>query len=397
MRKGWLLVGFIVIAITFTGCGTASSFQDAGKKCFAQGNYEEAAANFSSAIQKNPNRTDYYIDYGLSLIALGNYEEAITQFEQAYREKDISIVRENNKKILRGKGIAYYLSKKYTEAIEQFDQALQIRELTELNRDILYYKGSSLMAIGSYDLATDAYTQILSDNKEDKDALLDRANCYRILGDYENSLADYEYAITLDPKNYDAYFGMYSLLLELGKETDASEILTKIEAIEGDSSEDRYQQAKLHYYQGSYETALTELEESYAEGYTESLFFIGEIYRQKKDYQRAIYYYENYLTDGLIQTPNIYNQIGYCLIKTGEYLKAIDYLEMGIAMNHAGIMKALLKNEIIAYENLGEFDLALEKLQMYVQYYPNDLEAKREETFLKTRTIQTEINDMEEE
>jgi tetratricopeptide (TPR) repeat protein len=398
MRKGWLSVGFIVIAITtFTGCGTAGSFQNAGKKCFAEGKYEEAAANFSSAINKNPNRTDYYIDYGLSLVAMGNYEEAIVQFDQAYLEKDISIIRENNKRILRGKGIAYYMSKKYPEAIEQFDQALQISELRELDRDILYYKGSALMAIGSYDLATAVYTQILSDNKEDGEALLDRANCYRILGDHESSLADYDYAITLDPKNYDAYFGMYSLLLESGMEKEAAEILTKIEGIEGDSSDDQFQRAKLHYYQGDYETALVELEESYTKGYTEALFFIGEIYRQKKDYQRAIYYYETYLTDGMIQTPNVYNQIGYCLIKTGDYLKAIDYLEKGIAMNHAGIRKALLKNEIIAYESLGEFELALEKLQKYLENYPNDLEAKREETFLKTRTIVTEIKDLEEE
>ena len=182
MKKKLLLIGLMVLVVSaLTGCNSAGKYDNDGKKYFSQGKYEEAADSFLKAIAQNPNRTDYYIDYGMTLTALGRYEDAIVQFDQAYRDKDIGIIKKNNKKLLRGKGIAYFYSGQYEKALEQFELALQIRELSELNRDILYYKGSSLRAIGSYDLAVEAYDTILSEDETLAPAILLRANCYQVM------------------------------------------------------------------------------------------------------------------------------------------------------------------------------------------------------------------------
>ena len=61
-------------------------------------------------------------------------------------DKKRPIVQANNKRALRGKGIAYVNTHNYLEAINHFDEALSISELSDLNMDILYYKGYVLIS-----------------------------------------------------------------------------------------------------------------------------------------------------------------------------------------------------------------------------------------------------------
>jgi hypothetical protein len=61
-------------------------------------------------------------------------------------------------------------------------------------------------------------------------------------------------------------------------------------------------------------------------------------------------------------------------------------LETGINYAHNDMKRELLKSLIIVYENLGDFENALIKLESYLASYPGDEDAKREEIFLKSRT-----------
>jgi tetratricopeptide (TPR) repeat protein len=396
MKKKLLSMGLLFILITsFSGCSTAGDFYNDGKKSFVNGNYEEAASSFVAAINANPNRADYYIDYGMSLIALHKYEEALAQFDLAYMEKDILLVKQNNKRILRGKGIVYYQLLQYEKAIEEFKEALKINELSKLDMDILYYMGSSLMTIGSYGEAIETYTKLFTIDGENTVAFNNRALCYRNLGDYEKSLVDYDMAIKISPNNYGAYLGKYLLLMESGDEAGAIDSLSQAIEIELKTSEDRYNLAKVHFFQENYELALSEFSEGFANGFTEAYYYIGEVYRIKKDYQKAIYYYETFIKEGERLTPDVYNQIATCFIKSGDYKSAISYLEKGIAYNYAGTLQVLLKNEIIAYESLGKFDKAKTKIEEYLIGYPEDTQALREAEFINTRLIETVQSDVE--
>jgi tetratricopeptide (TPR) repeat protein len=71
-------------------------------------------------------------------------------------------------------------------------------------------------------------------------------------------------------------------------------------------------------------------------------------------------------------------------MRLGEYKDALAYLQW--SMNYpSGSLRVLKKNEIIAHEKLGDFDTALEKIQEYINLYPEDQEALREWEFIKTR------------
>jgi tetratricopeptide (TPR) repeat protein len=390
MIKRLLSMGICLILVSMiAGCSLSDNLYQDGKKSFVDGNYEEAAVYFEAAIKENPNRADYYIDYGMSLIKLNQYEAALAEFDKAYVNKDVIIVNRNNKRLYRGKGIAYYYMLDYENAIVEFNKALDVHELSELDVDILYYIGSSFITIGAYDEAIKTYTKLIKRNKNTADAYNSRALCYRNQGDYELSLADYDAAIKLEPKNFSHYFGMYYLLAESGDEVSANEVLKMAAELTMETSADQYNLAKVHFYQGNYEEALSELSEGFKNGFTEAYYYIGEIYRIKKDYPKAVYYYDIFIEEGEIMAPNVYNQIASSLIKIGDYSQALNYLEQGIAYNHAATMKTLKKNEIIAYECLGEFAKAKEKLTQYLATYPKDEEAKREAQFVETRVAET--------
>ena len=396
MRKLFSMVMCLLLVAMISGCSLSGNLYQDGKKSFSTGDYEEAAAYFSSAIKENPKRSDYYIDYGMSLIKLGRYEEALKEFYQAFVNKDIIIVKRNNKRIFRGKGITYYYMQEFDKAIEEFQKALDIRELSELDVDILYYIGGSLMTTGTYEEAIKTYTNLIDLDKKSAAAYSSRALCYRNLGDYEKSLADYDQAILVEPSNYLHYFGKYYLLSESGDEAAANEVLTKASELEVKTSADKYNQAKIHFYQNNYEAALSELNEGFKNGFPEAYYYIGEIFRIQKDYPKAIYYYDLFIKEGEIMTPNVYNQIASCLIKTSEYALALSYLEKGIAYHNAGTMQILKKNEIIAYECLSDFSTAKEKLTEYRETYPNDSDAVREAQFLETRLTEVVTNTIEE-
>lgn len=399
MKKQLLILGMLcTMFLLLTGCSAGGSEYRSARKHFAKGNYEEAAVDFAKSIEQNPNRAEYYIDYGMTLIALEQYEDALKQFDQVYMDKLIPMVQKNNQKVLRGKGITYYFKREYEEAIRQFDAALSIGELSDLNLDILYYKGNALRKLGAYEEAAEVYTEIIEQYSKTAEALSKRAYTWRKTGDFVRSLEDCNLAISMKPNHYEYYFDKYKLMVDMGDMSEATNVLMQASEIGVDSKEDQYNMAKVHFYQGSYEVALTELNESYANGFYEANYYIGEIYSEQKDFSTAIYYYEKYIEEGhslktgrdqgfVSGATAVYHQIAICHMKQGNYSQALKYLEQGIAFEDIETLRPLMKSEIIAYEYMGQYDMALEKLASYMEAYPEDEEARRELLFLDTRQL----------
>lgn len=386
IMRGLLSVGLLFsIIIMLTGCSEAGKHYRNGKKYFENGNYDEAAKYFAFAIDDNPNRAEYYIDYGMTLIGLSRYDEAIEEFDRIIMDKKIAMVLGNNKRALRGKGIAYFNMLNFREAIKQFDDALNISVLSELDMDILYYKGKALMSSAAYKEAAEIYTDIISRFGEEAHILADRAYTYQRTGEYEKGLDDYDKAIALEANNYEYYFRKFHLLREIGRDAEANELLSQASQIEVKTKADKFNLAKVHFYQGLFDQAFPEFSEGFANGFVDAYFYIGEIYTNKKDYSTAKYYYEKYIEEEGRGTPEVYNQVASCLIKMEEYEQAIPYLETGMEYANSDMMRVLLKNEIIVYERLGDFEKALAKLQSYIAVYPKDEDARREEAFVMSR------------
>ena len=81
----------------------------------------------------------------------------------------------------------------------------------------------------------------------------------------------------------------------------------------------------------------------------------------------------------------IYDQLAICRMKLGEYAKALDAIQAGMQAGDPSVMRSLSFNEIVAYEHLGEFKKAQALIGSYLEMYPEDEAAKREQIFLQTR------------
>lgn len=384
MKKILLLVGLTtMISLVLIGCSSANKDYQEGRKYFLEENYEEAAKHFKEALGKNSNRAEYYIDYGMTLIQLGQYESAINSLDMGYQDKKIQIILENNKKIKRGKAIAYLHMGKYDEALNLFDEALEMKELPDMNMDILFYKGQTLRMLDRFEEARNAYTDILERDENNHRALSQRAYLNRLAGEYEQSLVDYDLAISLKPKEYDYYLGKYYVYSDMGNSVESAKVLAQMTDLEVVTAEDEYNLAKIYFYQGDKELALTKLQDSLAAGIDEAYFYIGELYEDEKNYELAIYNYDLYLESGVKDTGTVYNQIASCFMSLDKYKEAITYLEQGLSINQGEVWKSLKRNEIISYERLGQFDKALERLEELLARYPEDEDAKRELEFLQ--------------
>ena len=62
--------------------------------------------------------------------------------------------------------------------------------------------------------------------------------------------------------------------------------------------------------------------------------------------------------------------VGSCLLYTSSFSE---------------VLQEMLFNQIVCYENLGDWENAKTKIAEYIQVYPDDADAQREAKFLETR------------
>lgn len=388
-RTGYLKRSIILVlaVIVLSGCSkSAGSYYKEGVNYFKGGNYIKAEENFIKAIEKNENKAEYYIDYGFTLIMLEEYDSAIRMFEKAYLDKDNAIVRKNNKMSLRGKGIAYYYGRDYIASIDAFEKALDIKDMPDLDLDILTYLSNALEKSALYEKALECLSKILNETSAKGDIYFKRAYIYSRLGKYKESIEDYNKAIELDNKNYNYYFGKYFALLADNKEDEAKEILNSMEGLAVNTADDKYNLAKVYYYLEDYERAKNQLEEVVSNGFTGGYYYIGSICEKQGDYEGAVHNYLLYLEDDDNEkTGAVYNQLGMGYFKLGNYEEGLRAITLGLQFKDITEEQSLRRNEIVGLEHLGKYDEALKKMKSYTSDYPNDTDAKREYEFIKTR------------
>ena len=140
----------------------------------------------------------------------------------------------------------------------------------------------------------------------------------------------------------------------------------------------------LYYYLGDYENARIYLDSLIKEKDPKISMILGQTYEKLEDMDYAAIVYQSYLDEN---EPNaaIYNSLGVCLMHQEKYGEALEAFESGIALGASDYLQELKFNTIVAYEYSGDFAQAKKRMQEYLQVYPDDARAKKENEFLKTR------------
>lgn len=377
----------LAVTLLLGGCSLsgANRYYSKALDAYEDKDYQAAQEYFVKAINENKDKAEYHIDYGFTLICLNEFAKAREEFEYVILDKEIGMVRENNKKAYRGIGISYLLEYQYDLAVMNFDLALGIKELKELNTDLLFYKASALEQKGDLEAAAGIYTSLLEQKPKDATIYSARANIYRLIGNYELSIDDYDQAIELSPQDFNLYLGKFASYMELNKKEEAQAVLAQAVQLKINSDKDKFELAKVHFYQGDYEIALNEFTSLIEKGFTEGYYYIGEIYLQQLDYEGALAQFELYLNSGNKEFGLLYNQMLTSYLQTGKLPVAKECLDKAKKIADITIKDSLLKNEIIYYEKAGEYEIAYTLISQYLEKYPDDNLAKKDFYFIKTR------------
>jgi tetratricopeptide (TPR) repeat protein len=262
--------------------------------------------------------------------------------------KDSAVIEQQMQ--LRSQGMEQALSGNYEEAVESYDQALALADMSvdDLELDIAAYKASALYQEGDLQGAIDLCSAIL-DLKPSAEIYLTRGLLYRDQEDQEAANADFTAAMKLT------------------------------------SSKDTVMLGRLSLYMEDYAGAKEYLESAAADGDNEAVYWQAELYWQMGNEEYAVSLYQSYLEGEDPTQQSAYAKVAAYQMKQEDYDSALATLEAGIAMGDSGSLHELLGDEIAVYEQKGDFTTAKEKMETFLEQYPEDEDAAREYKFLKTR------------
>ena len=158
---------------------------------------DKAVADYSKAIELNPNFAQARYNRGILYNQKGNFAEAIADYTQAITNKP------DYKDVYTSRGLSYAATEQWDLAIADYSKAISLYPRDSAaysNRGIAYKK------TGQLDKALADYTKAIELSPKFSRAYNNRGNTYSALGEWDKAIVDYNQALILDPNYANAYF-----------------------------------------------------------------------------------------------------------------------------------------------------------------------------------------------
>jgi tetratricopeptide (TPR) repeat protein len=360
MKKLFFLMPAFFL-VTVSRGQTAIDFINSGKLKSSNKDYSGAKADYTQAIELDPqnnvaynNRGNVYYVQGILDSAMVDYDKSITlnpQYRLAYsnranlkfKQKNFEGAIEDYNKIIEldpalfvaynNRGDAKFLLKNYEGAIADFGKAI---ELEPGNSNVYYSRGDAKKTLKNYDGALTDFNKAIELDQNNQNAYLGRIAIKRELKDDEGAMADCDKVIMLNPKNAMVY-NIRAALKTQKKDYDG--------ALE------------------DYNRAI-EIDPKYTNGYLNR----GKIYNYHKNYDEAIEDFNKVI--GLDpKNSEAYVYRGGVFISKGQYNLAIPDFTKAIALNPNEVDNYDLRAN--AYQLSGMYDKAILDYEAAIQINPD--------------------------
>lgn len=291
-----------------------------------------------------------------------------------------------NQEAYRKIGINDMAEGEYKKAVKSFQKALDISTggIGAEEIDICYYKAAAQYAGGDYDDAVETYTALIEYDKKNADAYFLRGSVYLNQGKTEKALKDYKKAVEADMNDYEMYEGIYQNLANHDQKEEGEKYLKQALDLKPKTAADYAERGHIYYFLKDYDNAKKNLDKAIDKNDKNALLYLAEVYNAMGQTENAQGLLENYVKDNSSDSEAL-NTLGMMQLNDGNYEDALKYFELGLKVKNAENKQELMKNQIAAYEYMGDFESAKEKMKSYLKEYPNDESAVRENMFLKTR------------
>ncbi len=346
MRKAWRSMVVLLLLLFLAGCGSSVSDDayEKGMEMLQDNDYEKAISYFNKAIDGGERLAEAYRGLGISQLKAGDNAAAIAAFSRSLNEMEGS-----NK---------------------------------EFAADVMIYLAQARKSYGEYEEAAEVYTDLLKIEKN-PEYYYQRGSIYLALEQYEEAKTDFDAAVK-DSRDYDMYVNIYDIYQSEEMQQEGEAYLEQALAIEPKSAEDYVERGRICYELKDYDQAKEELNTTIADGNTDAMLMLGKVYLDLNDSASARSMYKDYQEQD--ENPaKAYNGLAMCDIADKNYENALANIEQGLACEDAKEEQSLRFNEIVCYEYLLDFETAKEKMASYLETYPHDEQAQRENLFLSTR------------
>lgn len=339
-----------------------------------------AAALILAGCGKAAEKHSAAYDKAVAALESGDYETAMTQFKTAIDQDS------RKAEAYRGEGIVYMNQGEYASAVTMFERSLDTWERDGSDKafkeDVQYYLAEAYAECGRQDEALALYTELANGLTPDR-AYLMRGKAYASWQDLDNASADFDRVITEMP-SYENCIQIYEILADASREADGAAYLSYALEHKISNNEDYYNQGLIYYYLGNYEDARKNLQTAADMGSLDAVILLGKVCIDNNDTAAAREAYQKLVNDEE-NRATAYNGLALCDMADGDYDAALLDISKGIAENNPEVTESLLFNEIVIYERMLDFNMAKQKMQAFVEKYPDNAAARRENLFLASR------------
>lgn len=115
---------------------------------------------------------------------------------------------------------------------------------------------------------------------------------------------------------------------------------------------------------------------------------LGIAYMEQGAYEKALWAFEKAVGEGTKETAVLDNLMGICSMRAEQYQKAIGFFEQALEFSELDeeLAREVRWNLVVSCEEMGEYQKAKEKLEEYLERYPEDEKALKEQEFLNTQS-----------
>lgn len=216
------------------------------------------------------------------------------------------------------------------------------------------YLANCYLQLGDCEKALKLTKDLLEDDPDDPDVLQVQGAAYALSGDTEKAKTSFDSAVSADSGNWERIYAIAKTMEACSMKDEATGYFDSADLSDGGGMDDGLR--------------------------GEILCFLGK-------YDDALSLYDA-LSGSAKKEPQMLNIEAAAQIGKGNYDDALTAIEEGLsssAGDGSSAKQALLYNQICAYEYKGDFSKAKDLMTSYLETYPDDTSAQRENIFLQTR------------
>lgn len=306
-----------------------------GEEFYRSMNYEDAIAQFTKALELEPDLERAYLNRALSYSEIGSHELAAKDFDRAlaFNRKD--------EELFYLSGREWFLHGNTGNALSRLNQAVDLkRNFFEAHQQ----RAEVFSKLGQYEEALEDYLECL-DIDENEMTYYHLGQTYEKLNRFEDAKNAYFESISRNDRIPETFFALGSLQYQLKEYAEALQSVNQMLLLEEDHTEGMLLQSQILSAQGNYPKAIEVLSMASVESPGDPRIYVyrGDIYGIMNQEVNAIFDY----TMAINLEPenaNLYLKRGNAYSETLQFEKALaDYEKLLVISSSDGEAQLLVE------------------------------------------------------